>query len=200
MEADGIFDANGEKVELMLKEPIPAEKLSTRKGPGGTNLTYMDAHDVFERANEIFGYNGWACRIVSIETQEESDGKGQWSCYAAATARVFTRKAKDMGHEDTGTKTLKGPNKFEVMGNVRKSAVSDAKKRAMRLFGDSLGNMCYDKEKVTACKRKRDTRPPPPRPPPPRPPQPPDSYLDGVDISEFSAPFTFEPPPPPRPR
>lgn len=203
MEDSGIFDANGEKVELIerkLKEPIPAEKLSTRKGPGGTEVTYMEAHDVFETANEIFGYDGWACRIVSIETHEESDGKGQWSCYAAATARVFTKKGKDMGHEDTGTKTLKGPNKFEVMGNVRKSAVSDAKKRAMRLFGNSLGNMCYDKDQVHASKRKRADA----APPPPRPPQPPGAtknwYLDGVDVNEFNAPFTYEEPKPPPPR
>lgn len=77
-------------------------------------------------------------RILSVETHEECDG-GVWSCYAAVTVRVFTQDAKDMGHEDTGTHTLTGPNRFELMRNVKESAVANAKERAMSIFGHNMG-------------------------------------------------------------
>lgn len=91
-------------------------------------------HDV--RREKVIDMEGtFESRIMSVETHAESDGKRQWS--AAATVRVFTDDAKDMGHEDPGTHTLTGPDKFKVMRTVRKPAVTDAKNRAMRIFGDA---------------------------------------------------------------
>jgi len=42
--------------------------------------------------------------------------------------------------------------KGAAMDKARKEAVTDATKRALRLFGNHLGNCCYDKEYLRAVK------------------------------------------------
>lgn len=188
-EAGGaIFDGRGERimelqcnrptsdVQAMLRKPIPAKKLSTRAGPGGSRVTYMEASDVFERANEIFGYNGWGCRLSSLSVDHcERDEKGYWQVEVTAVTRVWTAGGASMGHEDVGHHSMKGRDRGEIIGNAKKAAVTDAKKRTLRLFGDALGNMCYSKEKVREATRSahtvNGTAPPQPQPPP-QPPQP----------------------------
>lgn len=49
-------------------------------------------------------------------------------------------------HEDVGYGTGENPRRGLAIGNAKKEAVSDARKRALRLFGDALGNCLYDKD------------------------------------------------------
>ena len=59
--AEAAIDVTIEKESktAQLRENIPAEMLSRRRGPGGSQVTYMEAQDVFESANQIFGFDGW---------------------------------------------------------------------------------------------------------------------------------------------
>jgi recombination DNA repair RAD52 pathway protein len=40
--------------------------IQQRVGPGGTRLSYMAIHKVIERANDIFGPDGWASSITYL--------------------------------------------------------------------------------------------------------------------------------------
>lgn len=51
-------------------------------------------------------------------------------------------------HEDVGFGCAENRNKGLAIENAKKEAVSDARKRALRLFGNHLGNCLYDKEYV----------------------------------------------------
>ncbi|KAJ8613675.1 hypothetical protein CTAYLR_003124 [Chrysophaeum taylorii] len=172
--APDTFDLNGEQPDVArkLQEPIPLEKLQSRPGPGGQKVIYVEACDVFEAANRIFGYNGWGSRLLDVTF--EMDGKQMWCCDVTAKVWVFSAGGKDYGHEDIGCASLKGKDRGELLGNCKKAAVTDAKKRALRLFGDALGNMCYSKEKMKEAKKgarhhqqqqQRKPAPPPPRGP-----------------------------------
>lgn len=49
-------------------------------------------------------------------------------------------------HEDVGYGISDNKNKGEAIEKAKKEAVSDARKRALRLFGNALGNSVYDRE------------------------------------------------------
>jgi DNA repair and recombination protein RAD52 len=57
-------------------------------------------------------------------------------------------------HEDVGYGISENKNKGNAIENAKKEAVSDARKRALRLFGNALGNCIYDKEHINRVKNK----------------------------------------------
>jgi DNA repair and recombination protein RAD52 len=57
-------------------------------------------------------------------------------------------------HEDVGYGISENKNKGIAIENAKKEAVSDARKRALRLFGNALGNCIYDKEHINRVKNK----------------------------------------------
>lgn len=57
-------------------------------------------------------------------------------------------------HEDVGYGICENPSKGIAIENSKKEAVSDARKRALRVFGNALGNCVYDKEHVKKVKSK----------------------------------------------
>ena len=176
------YHKTDDEIQAMLHEPVDAESLAKRKGPGNQSVHYIPGHLVLRKANEIFGYNGWSSRIVSCDTvlcEKEGD---QWHVCVLAKVLVWVGKGnQDMGHEDYGDSNLKGKDKGELLGRCHKAAVTDATKRALRRFGECLGNTCYDKDQIREIERSKKPKltagPPPPPPPkaivptsiPPRP-------------------------------
>lgn len=86
-------------------------------------------------------------------------------------------------------------SKGAALDKARKEAVTDATKRALRLFGNHLGNCCYDKDYLKEIKsgsynRNQQTRPPanvnpmpgPPRVPPSVPQPKPDIIMTEEDV------------------
>jgi hypothetical protein len=62
-------------------------------------------------------------------------------------------------HEDVGYGMSENKNKGEAIEKAKKEAVSDARKRALRLFGNALGNSVYDREyTTTAAKAPKSTK------------------------------------------
>jgi hypothetical protein len=77
-------------IERNLKRPYPPNQIKWRKGRGNTEVAYIDARDVMNRLDSVFGINGWqaayewlgermvctiACRIGE-EWISKADGHG----------------------------------------------------------------------------------------------------------------------------
>jgi recombination DNA repair RAD52 pathway protein len=54
------------RLKQMLSEHLGPDELSTRKGAGAKELTYVEGFYVFQLANEIFGESGWSSQVISI--------------------------------------------------------------------------------------------------------------------------------------
>jgi hypothetical protein len=72
-----------------LTRKLGSDKLAQRQGPGGSKVTYLEGWRSTELANEVFGYNGWRCTILSLRLdsmevkQDSSNGKKYICCYSA---------------------------------------------------------------------------------------------------------------------
>ena len=126
----------------LCTKPLRAE-VSTRKGPGGTKLSYMGGDIITKTLNEAFGYDGW-CLEVKNTTREEStkDDQGRHHVAYIATVRI-THKRSGVFREDCGAGDAIDRCLANATGNALKGAVTDAMKRAARHFGEKLGNSLY---------------------------------------------------------
>lgn len=129
-----------QKAQALLARRLGKQDLSTRSGPGGIRLTYIESHKAIELANEIFDFNGWSCAIVSMtEDYIEQDSQKRWSCGVCAIVQVSLKDGTS--HEDVGYGSSENmKSKGLALEKARKEAVSDGRKRALRLFGNGLGN------------------------------------------------------------
>lgn len=143
-----------DRVGKLLKDNVPPENLSIRRGAGNKKFTYIESWRVLDTANEIFGYNGWSCSIVSTSVQRRKEGH---KFVVTVTAVVRVSLENGSYHEDLGVAEHKSSREVDAEQRALKSAVSDARKRALRLFGRALGNCVYDKAYVSASR----TRPNP---------------------------------------
>ncbi|WWC69695.1 uncharacterized protein I206_103638 [Kwoniella pini CBS 10737] len=139
-----------ERIQMMqgrLRKKLGPEYISQRQGPaGGGKLSYIEGWKVINLANDVFGFNGWSSSIVSLKTDylDEKEG-GRTSINVTAIIRITL--ADGTFHEDVGCgqgENLRG--KSAALDKAQKEAVTDATKRALRTFGNLLGNCLYDKE------------------------------------------------------
>lgn len=73
-------------------------------------------------------------------------GTGSNIKYRVGTTAVIKLTLKDgTFHEDVGYGMAENKSKGIAFENAKKEAVSDARKRALRLFGNALGNSVYDR-------------------------------------------------------
>jgi len=75
---------------------------------------------------------------------------GRYSVGVTAVVRVCLKDGTS--HEDVGYGSGENPRKGAAIEKAKKEAVSDARKRALRLFGDALGNCLYDKSYLSRLK------------------------------------------------
>ncbi|CAK4664883.1 hypothetical protein LEN26_007340 [Aphanomyces euteiches] len=137
-----------QRTDAYLRQKLNSNFLSRRPGPGGRRLTYLESCKAIEIANEAFGFNGWSCRIVDCNVEcKEKDDNGRWSVIYSAVVRI---ELKDGAcHEDVGFGQSDGLKDLgAALEQAKKASISDARKRALRLFGEYLGNSCYDKEHI----------------------------------------------------
>lgn len=52
-----------ELLQNRLEKQLGPEYISTRPGPGGTKLSYLEAYSAINLANEVFGFNGWSSTV-----------------------------------------------------------------------------------------------------------------------------------------
>ncbi|EJD52974.1 Rad52/22 double-strand break repair protein [Auricularia subglabra TFB-10046 SS5] len=135
-----------EILQSKLEQKLGPEFISTRPGGGGTKLTYIEGWKLINIANEVFGFNGWSSQIVSaqIDFCDMSPDGSRCTMSVSAVVRVTLRDG--VYHEDVGCGCAENqPRKTAAFDKAKKEAVTDALKRALRSFGNIMGNCLYDK-------------------------------------------------------
>ena len=119
-------------------------------------MHYLAAEKVINLANEVFGFNGWSSSIqnVQIDFVDENTTNGKITLGLSTIVRVTLRDGTY--HEDIGYGHIENcKGKAAAFEKAKKEAATDAMKRALRNFGNVLGNCLYDKDylqKVTKVK------------------------------------------------
>ncbi|RUS15410.1 hypothetical protein BC937DRAFT_92496 [Endogone sp. FLAS-F59071] len=131
-----------------LKQQLGPEYLSTRPGPAGSGkLTYIDGHTAVELANEFFGFNGWSSSILGITVDYVDLENGKVSLGLSVVIRITLKDGTF--HEDIGYGSMENSkSKCAAFEKAKKEAVTDGVKRALRYYGNALGNCLYDKKFV----------------------------------------------------
>ena len=150
----------GDHIDNMLKKPLDPDLVYKRKGGGGTQLSYLKAHDVRRQMNNIFGFGGWSCVTTEVallssreyEAYNKKKGKTESKFEAIYRAKVLVsvglvnREGCGVGN---GTVTNhEGKSHMDAHELGVKEAESDAFKRACINFGDQFGLALYDPDQV----------------------------------------------------
>ncbi|EPY50817.1 DNA recombination protein Rad22 [Schizosaccharomyces cryophilus OY26] len=133
-------------LQASLTRKLGPEYVSRRSGPGGFSVSYIESWKAIELANEIFGFNGWSSSIrsINIDFVDENKENGRVSLGISVVVRVTIKDGAY--HEDIGYGSIDNcRGKGSAFEKCKKEGTTDALKRALRNFGNSLGNCMYDK-------------------------------------------------------
>ncbi|OLN93101.1 DNA repair and recombination protein rhm52 [Colletotrichum chlorophyti] len=143
-------------LQSRLEKQLGPEYISARSGPSGQKVHYIAAEKCIALANEVFGFNGWSSSIQNIQVDfvDEHPQTMKISLGLSVIVRVTLRDGTF--HEDIGYGHIENcKGKAAAFEKAKKEGTTDALKRALRNFGNVLGNCIYDKDylsKVTKMK------------------------------------------------
>ena len=143
-------------LQCRLEKQLGPEYISSRAGPLGQKVHYLAAEKCIQLANEVFGFNGWSSQImdVTVDFFDENPTTFKISLGISVIVRVTLRDGTF--HEDIGYGHIENcKGKAAAFEKAKKEGTTDALKRALRSFGNVLGNCIYDKDylsKVTKIK------------------------------------------------
>lgn len=147
---DTDLSTGGDTPMAILNRPLGPEFVQRRPGPGGSKLSYLSSSDAILVANMVFGNDRWSSEVLRQTESEPRQEAGKWVVDALCRIRVtvhWPTTKKSTFHEGTGygggSRGAKTPS--EALEMAIKEAETDAFKRAMRKFGEALGNCFYDK-------------------------------------------------------
>ncbi|KAJ2010991.1 DNA repair protein rad52, partial [Coemansia sp. S680] len=139
-------------IQSQLRRYLGPEHVSTRSGAGNSSLSYIEGWRVISMANQIFGFNGWSSKILNFSVDYEIESDSRWTVGCSCIVRITLRNGTY--REDTGYGMIENVKSLGMAyEKIKKEAVTDAIKRAMRQFGNALGNCVYDKEYVRTVKQ-----------------------------------------------
>ena len=137
-----------DKIKEMLDAPLPRSAIHTRK-QAGTTLAYVEGWWIIQKANEIFGYDGWETKLVNLRQVDlssyEKGGRDMWRC--TYTCEMSMEVHKSTVHQDVGVGTGFSSQAGDAIEGACKEAVTDALKRCARHWGNQFGLALYDKKK-----------------------------------------------------
>lgn len=139
-----------------MEKQLGPEYISSRSGPGGGKVHYVAAEKCIQLANEIFGFNGWSSTVKEwqVDFVDENATTLKVSMGISVIVRVTLRDGTF--HEDIGYGHIENcKGKAAAFEKCKKEGTTDGLKRALRNFGNALGNCIYDKDylsKVTKMK------------------------------------------------
>ncbi|OZJ05584.1 hypothetical protein BZG36_01721 [Bifiguratus adelaidae] len=148
-----------ERMQAILRRQLGPEFLAQRAGPGGgSKLTYVEGRTAINLANEVFGFHGWSSSIVDV-TVDYADitDNGRISLGISVIVRVTLKDGTF--HEDIGYGSSENSkSKSQAFEKAKKEATTDALKRALRTFGNVLGNCVYDRGYTREIQRMPNTQ------------------------------------------
>ncbi|ODH19827.1 hypothetical protein ACO22_06086 [Paracoccidioides brasiliensis] len=134
-------------LQIRLDKRLGPEYISSRQGPGGQKVHYLAAEKCINLANEVFGFNGWSSSIqnIQIDFVDENPNTAKISLGLSVIVRVTLKDGTF--HEDIGYGHCENSkSKALAFEKAKKEGTTDGLKRALRTFGNVLGNCVYDKE------------------------------------------------------
>ncbi|KAH6655661.1 hypothetical protein BKA67DRAFT_645133 [Truncatella angustata] len=143
-------------LQSRLEKQLGPEYISARSGPSGQKVHYIAAEKCIALANDVFGFNGWSSSIQNIQVDfvDEHPQTLKISLGLSVIVRVTLRDGTF--HEDIGYGHIENcKGKAAAFEKAKKEGTTDGLKRALRNFGNVLGNCIYDKDylaKVTKMK------------------------------------------------
>jgi DNA repair and recombination protein RAD52 len=136
-------------LQSRLERRLGPEYISSRTGPGGAKIHYLAAEKCIQLANEVFGFNGWSSTIKEVQVDFVDElAAGKVNIGLSVIVRVSLRDGTF--HEDIGYGHIENcKGKAAAFEKAKKEGTTDALKRALRNFGNVLGNCIYDKDYLT---------------------------------------------------
>lgn len=134
-------------LQSRLEKQLGPEYLAARAGPSGQKVHYIPAEKCIALANEVFGFNGWSSMIkeITVDFVDENLQTHKFSIGLSVIVRVTLRDGTF--HEDLGYGQIDNcRSKAAAFEKAKKEGTTDALKRALRSFGNVLGNCIYDKD------------------------------------------------------
>lgn len=141
-------------ISAKLDKQLGPEYISARAGPGGAKVHYLTAEKCITLANEVFGFNGWSSSIQNIQVDfaDENPQTQRVSIGLSVIVRITLRDGTF--HEDIGYGSIENAKgKAMAFEKAKKEGTTDGLKRALRSFGNVLGNCIYDKDFVKQVTR-----------------------------------------------
>lgn len=140
------------KISKLLNKKLAPEYISYRQGFNRIMVPYVEGWTVISLANQIFGFDGWSSQIVKMDVDYCDVSDSKWNIGISCIVRI---SLKDGTHkEDVGFGSSENQRrKSEAFEKAKKESATDALKRALRQFGNSLGNCCYDKDFINTVKK-----------------------------------------------
>ncbi|KND89688.1 DNA repair and recombination protein rhm52 [Tolypocladium ophioglossoides CBS 100239] len=136
-------------ISSKLDKQLGPEYISSRSGPGGSRVHYLTAEKCIGLANEVFGFNGWSSSIQNIQVDfaDENPQTQRVSIGLSVIVRITLRDGTY--HEDIGYGSIENAKgKAMAFEKAKKEGTTDGMKRALRNFGNVLGNCIYDQDYV----------------------------------------------------
>ncbi|ADM12218.1 Rad52-like DNA repair and recombination protein [Encephalitozoon intestinalis ATCC 50506] len=140
------------KISKLLRQKLGPEFISYRPGFNMSKIAYVEGWMAISLANRIFGFNGWSSEIRSMTIDYEEGGDKKIGLGVSCLVRVMLKDGTY--REDIGFGSSENQkSKAIAYEKAKKEAATDALKRALRQFGNSLGNCCYDKNYIKEIQR-----------------------------------------------
>lgn len=131
-------------IQDRLAQELGPEFISYRPAPGGGRVSYLEGWKAINLANDAFGFNGWSSEVRNI-TIDYCDVDPDKRVSLGVTATVRVNLQDGTFHEDVGFGHVENAKtKYMAFDKCKKEATTDALKRALRKFGNSLGNCLYN--------------------------------------------------------
>ncbi|KAF2833600.1 hypothetical protein CC86DRAFT_365446 [Ophiobolus disseminans] len=132
-------------LQSRLNKQLGPEYISTRPGAGGGKVAYLEGNKAIALANEVFGFNGWSSSLGQVQIDYVDEHQNQKVSLGLSIVVRITLKDGTY-HEDIGYGSIEnGKGKAASFEKAKKEAATDGLKRALRTFGNVLGNCLYDK-------------------------------------------------------
>lgn len=165
----GAFSESDEhRINETLRAGLPKEFVKIRPGAGGKKLEYLEGGAQLEIANHgmfvvcsssdessvmliylyhsstVFGAMNWSSQVLSLDVDYCRQENSKWVVGVSALVRAQVKNGAF--HEDVGYGVSKDNDQGASLERARKAAVTDGRKRALRCFGELLGNSLKHKD------------------------------------------------------